>query len=145
VSYFQEGGGVAAQMNVGIKKIVKDLFQDETSFIPESSSTDECRFTAGAASVEITASSRGSFCCKTEGFHEENQGAELLGCPVVCSSLSLLDPLCSFVPCSLSCDEGRHSQAPVYNQSEGNNEGGINQPPESQQNKGKEKEFMYTN
>ncbi|TVU44457.1 hypothetical protein EJB05_03900 [Eragrostis curvula] len=128
----KESGRVAAQMNVG-KKIVKGLFQDETSFIPESISSDECRSTSGAASMEIIASSRASVCCKTEVFREENQDAESL------------DPLCSFVPCSVSCDEGHNSQAPVYKQSEGNSEYGINQPPECEQSKGKEKEFMYPN
>jgi hypothetical protein len=134
-------------MNVGIKKIVKDLFQYETSFIPESLSTDECRSTSGAASMEIIASSRGSLCCKTEDFSDKNQDVEgeVLCWPGIGSSLSLLDPLCSFVPCSISCEEGHPSQASANKQSGHNNEGGINQSPECQQNKVKEKEFMYPN
>ncbi|GJN22907.1 hypothetical protein PR202_gb10515 [Eleusine coracana subsp. coracana] len=119
----KEGGGVAAQLNVGTKKIVKDLFQDETSFIPESISMEDCRSTSGAASMEIIASSRG-FCYKTEGFREENQDAEA---EVV------------------SCDEGVRSQSPVCKQSEHNNEDGSNHSPECQKIKGKEKEFTYPN
>ncbi|XP_062214221.1 uncharacterized protein LOC133915176 isoform X2 [Phragmites australis] len=136
-------GGVAAQMIVGTKKHVKDLFNKETSFISESISIDECCSTSRAASMEIISSSRASFHCKTEGFCEENEGAEAEElCQVVCSSLSLVDPLCSIVPCSISCDEGPNSQAPVCKQNEGN-EGLTSQAPECEESKGEEKEFMY--
>ncbi|WVZ60989.1 hypothetical protein U9M48_010932 [Paspalum notatum var. saurae] len=137
----KEVGGVAAQMNVGPKKHVKRLFEEETSFISESISMDECP-TSIASSMEIVASSRESFHCKTEGLHEGNDGAETeeLCCQVVCPSL---DPLCSIVPCSISCDEGPSSQAPVPKKIEGNegNEGPTGLDPECEHRE--EKEFVH--
>lgn len=149
-------------MNAGTKKHVKGLFEKETSFISESVSVNECCATSRASSLEIVASSRASFYCRTEGFHEETDHAETeeLCCQVVCSSLSHVDvdPLCSFVPCSISCDEGISSQAPVCKQNEGHevpnsqaplckksegNEGPTTLGPEHQHSKGEEKEFMY--
>lgn len=151
-------------MNVGTKKHVKGLFEKETSFISESISVDECCPTPRALSMENVASSRASFYCRTEAFHEEKHGAEIeeLCCQVVCSSLSHgdVDPLCSIVPCSISCDEGLSSQAPVCKQSEGHegpssqaplckrsegNEGPTSLAPECEHSKGEEKEFTHTN
>ncbi|KAF8748273.1 hypothetical protein HU200_013019 [Digitaria exilis] len=161
-SIHKEVGRVAAQMNAGTKKHVKGLFEKETSFISESVSVNECCPTSRASSLEIMASSRASFYCRTEGFHEETDHAETeeLCCQVVCSSLSHVDvdPLCSFVPCSISCDEGISSQAPACKQNEGHegpnsqaplckksegNEGPTTLAPERQHSKGEEKEFMY--
>ncbi|KAL6638112.1 hypothetical protein ACP70R_025684 [Stipagrostis hirtigluma subsp. patula] len=141
--FHKDGRGVAEQINVGTKKHVKSLFEKETSFISESISMDGCHLTSGAASMEIIASSRASFHCKTQGFCEENQGAEAqdVCCQLVCSSSSL-DPLCSIVPCSISCDEGPNLQAPVCKQSEGN-ECPSNQAPDCEHTKGEGKEFMY--
>ncbi|CAL4919710.1 unnamed protein product [Urochloa decumbens] len=158
----KEVGRVSAAMNVGTKKHVKSLFEKETSFISESISMDEICPTSEAPSMEIVASSRASFYCRTEGFHEENHGAETeeLCCQVVCSSLSHadVDPLCSIVPCSISCDEGLSSQAPVCNQNEGHegtrsqaplckksegNEGPTSVTPECEHSKGEEKELMH--
>ncbi|KAG8098722.1 hypothetical protein GUJ93_ZPchr0013g35991 [Zizania palustris] len=116
----EEGGVVSAQTNVGTRKRVKELFDKETSFISESmDSMHECPSTSRIVSMEMIASSRASFLHKTEGFCEENQGAEAaeLCSQVLCSSLSLVDPLCSIVPCSISCNEGPLSQAPECKQS----------------------------
>ncbi|KAJ1293040.1 hypothetical protein BS78_01G037500 [Paspalum vaginatum] len=139
----KEVGGIAGQMNVGPKKHVKRLFEEETSFISESISMDECP-TSIASSMEIVTSSRASFCCKTEGFRKENYGAETeeLCCQVVCPSLSQVDPLCSIVPCSISCDEGPGSQAPVPKKIE-ENEGPSGLDPECEHNKGEEKEYVH--
>ncbi|KAF8708548.1 hypothetical protein HU200_029918 [Digitaria exilis] len=161
-SIHKEVGRVAAQMNAGTKKHVKGLFEKETSFISESVSVNECCATSRASSLEIVASSRASFYCRTEGLHEETHHTETeeLCCQVVCSSLPHVDvdPLCSFVPCSISCDEGISSQAPVCKQNEGHevpnsqaplckksegNEGPTTLGPEHQHSKGEEKEFMY--
>lgn len=160
----KEVGRVSAQMNIGTKKHVKGLFEKETSFISESISVDECCPTSRALSMENVASSRASFYCRTEAFHEEKHGAETeeLCCQVVCSSLSHadVDPLCSIVPCSISCDEGLSSQAPVCKQSEGYegpssqapvckrsecNEGPTSLAPECEHSKGEEKDFTHTN
>lgn len=148
-------------MNAGIKKHVKGLFEEENSYISESISMDKCCPTSRASSMEIVASSRASFYCNAEGFLEENHRAETeeLCCQVVCSSLSQVDPLCSIVPCSISCDdgpgsqapvckqgeahEGPNSQAPLCKQSEGN-EGPTCLTPERRHSKGEEKEFMHT-
>ncbi|ONM10720.1 BRCA1 C Terminus domain containing protein expressed [Zea mays] len=153
--------GVAAQTNVGMKKRVKGLFEEENSYISDSISTDRRCPTSRASSMEIVASSRASLYCKAEGLLEENHhpGTEELCCQVVCSSLSQVDPLCSIVPCSISCDEGPSSQAPVCKQSEGH-EGPSNQAPSCKKNEGnegptcltperehskkKEEEFMHT-
>ncbi|KAG2544984.1 hypothetical protein PVAP13_9KG399108 [Panicum virgatum] len=137
-------GRVSALMNVGTKKRVKGLFEEETSFISESISIDECCPTSRASSVEIAASSRASFYCRTEGFHEENHGAETeeVCCQIVCSSLSHVDPLCSIVPCSISCNEGPSDQAPVCKKSEGN-ESPTCLAPERELGKGEEKGFMH--
>ncbi|CAN6280849.1 unnamed protein product [Urochloa humidicola] len=158
----KEVGRVSAPMNVVTKKHVKGLFEKETSFISESISVDECCPTSKEPSMEFVASSRASFCSRTEGFREENHGAETeeLCCQVVCSSLSHadVDPLCSIVPCSISCDEGLSSQVPVCNQNEGHegtssqalvckksegNEGPTSLAPECEHSKGEEKEFMH--
>ncbi|OEL16897.1 Magnesium-chelatase subunit ChlD, chloroplastic [Dichanthelium oligosanthes] len=156
----KEVGRVSAQMNAGTKKHVKGLFEEETSFISESISMDECCPTSRASSMEIVSSSRASFYCRTEGSFEENHGAETeeLCCQVVCSSLSHVDPLCSIVPCSISCDEGASDQAPVCKQSEGHegpssqapvckksegNEVPTSLAPECILSKGEEKEFMH--
>ncbi|KAG2534348.1 hypothetical protein PVAP13_9NG061830 [Panicum virgatum] len=156
----EDVGRVSAQMNIDTKKHVKGLFEEETSFISESISIDECCPTSRASSMENAASSRASFYCRTECSREENHGAETeeVCCQVVCSSLSHVDPLCSIVPCSISCDEGPSDLAPVYKQSEGQ-EGSGNQahvckksegnespaclPPERELGKGKEKGFMH--
>ena len=160
IHLFQDVGRVSALMNVGTKKHVKGLFEEETSFISESISIDECCPTSRASSVEIAASSRASFYCRTEGFHEENHGAETeeVCCQIVCSSLSHVDPLCSIVPCSISCDEGPSDLAPVYKQSEGQEGSGNQAPvckksegnesptcllPERELGKGEEKGFMH--
>jgi hypothetical protein len=158
---FQKVAGVAAQTNVGMKKRVKGLFEEENSYISDSISTDRRCPTSRASSMEIVASSRASLYCKAEGLLEENHhpGTEELCCQVVCSSLSQVDPLCSIVPCSISCDEGPSSQAPVCKQSEGH-EGPSNQAPSCKKNEGnegptcltperehskkKEEEFMHT-
>ena len=144
IHLFQDVGRVSALMNVGTKKHVKGLFEEETSFISESISIDECCPTSRASSVEIAASSRASFYCRTEGFHEENHGAETeeVCCQIVCSSLSHVDPLCSIVPCSISCDEGPSDQAPVCKKSEGN-ESPTCLAPERELGKGEEKGFMH--
>lgn len=134
---------------------------EENSYISESISMDKCCPTSRASSMEIVASSRASVYYKPEGFLEENNRAETeeLCCQVVCSSLSQVDPLCSVVPCSISCDEGPSSQAPVCKQSEGNegpssqaplwkksecNESPTCLTPERGHSKGEEKEFMHT-
>ncbi|XP_025796630.1 uncharacterized protein LOC112876682 isoform X2 [Panicum hallii] len=137
-------GRVSAQMNVGTKKHVKGLFEEETSFISESISIDECCPTSRASSMEIAASSRASFYCRTEGSCEENHGAETeeVCCQVVCSSMSHVDPLCSIVPCSISCDEGPSDQAPVCKKSEGY-ESPTCLAPERELGKGEEKGFMH--
>ncbi|KAL6894318.1 hypothetical protein ACP4OV_008416 [Aristida adscensionis] len=136
-------GGVSAQINICTKKHVKGLFEKETSFISESVSVDECNSTSLAAPMEIIASSRASFHCNTEGFCKENQDteAEALCCQVACSSLSLVDPQCSIVPCSISCDECPNIQTPVCKQNEGN-EYPTSQALECKQSK-EEKEFLY--
>lgn len=122
---FQEGGVVAVQTNVGTRKHVKGLFNKETSFISESmDGMDEFPSPSRIASMEMAASSRASFLHKIKGSCEENQGAEAaqLCSQVVCSNLSLVDPLCSIVPCSISFNEGPPSQAPECIQSKGDKE-----------------------
>uniref|UniRef100_A0A453M7U0 BRCT domain-containing protein n=1 Tax=Aegilops tauschii subsp. strangulata TaxID=200361 RepID=A0A453M7U0_AEGTS len=87
-----------------------------TSFISESmDSMNECSPAPRAVSTEMVASSRASFLQKNEGFHGEDQSAESCH-QVVCSSLSPEDPLCSFVPCSISCNEVPTSQPPECKQ-----------------------------
>ncbi|KAI4985906.1 hypothetical protein ZWY2020_018536 [Hordeum vulgare] len=87
-----------------------------TSFISESmDSMNECSPAPRAISTEMVASSRASFLQKDEGFHGEDQSAESCH-QVVCSSLSPEDPLCSFVPCSISCNEVSTSQPPECKQ-----------------------------
>ncbi|XP_044391153.1 uncharacterized protein [Triticum aestivum] len=87
-----------------------------TSFISESmDSMNECSPAPRAISTEMVASSRASFLQKNEGFHGEDQSAESCH-QVVCSSLSPEDPLCSFVPCSISCNEVPTSQSPECKQ-----------------------------
>ncbi|PNT73933.1 hypothetical protein BRADI_1g04292v3 [Brachypodium distachyon] len=114
-SIIKECGRVVEETNVGggTRKHIR------TSFISESmDTTNECSPAPRARSIEMVASSRASFPRKTEGFYEENQSAE--SCyQVVCSSLSLGDPLCSFVPCSISCNEVSLSQAPECKQRNG--------------------------
>uniref|UniRef100_A0A0E0D8L7 BRCT domain-containing protein n=1 Tax=Oryza meridionalis TaxID=40149 RepID=A0A0E0D8L7_9ORYZ len=124
-SHNKEGGVVAVQKNVGTRKHVKGLFNKETSFISESmDGMDEFPSPSRIASMEMAASSRASFLHKIEGSCEENQGVEAaqLCSQVVCSNLSLVDPLCSIVPCSISCNEGPPSQAPECIQSKGDKE-----------------------
>uniref|UniRef100_A0A0D9W0L0 BRCT domain-containing protein n=1 Tax=Leersia perrieri TaxID=77586 RepID=A0A0D9W0L0_9ORYZ len=119
-SHNKEGGVVAVQTNVGTRKHVKGLFNNETSFISESmDGMDEFPSASRIASMEIAVSSRASFLHKTEVSREENQGAEAaqLCSQDVCSSLSLVDPFCSIVPCSIPCNEGPPSQAPECKQS----------------------------
>lgn len=70
-------------------------------------SMNEC--SPAPRATEMVASSRASFLQKNEGFHGEDQSAESCH-QVVCSSLSPEDPLCSFVPCSISCNEVSTSQ-----------------------------------
>uniref|UniRef100_A0A0E0P2Y0 BRCT domain-containing protein n=1 Tax=Oryza rufipogon TaxID=4529 RepID=A0A0E0P2Y0_ORYRU len=124
-SHNKEGGVVAVQTNVGTRKHVKGLFNKETSFISESmDGMDEFPSPSRIASMEMAASSRASFLHKIKGSCEENQGAEAaqLCSQVVCSNLSLVDPLCSIVPCSISFNEGPPSQAPECIQSKGDKE-----------------------
>jgi len=118
---------------------------EENSYISESISMDKRCPTSRASSMEIVASSRASVYYKAEGFLEENHRAETeeLCCQVVCSSLSQVDPLCSVVPCSISCDEGPSSQAFLCKKSECN-EGPTCLTPERGHSKGEEKEFMHT-
>ena len=78
-------------------------------------SMHECSPAPRAISTEMVASSRASVLQDTESFYGENQSADS-GYQVVCSSLPLEDPLCSFVPCSISCNEVSTSQAPECNQ-----------------------------
>ncbi|CAM0877216.1 unnamed protein product [Alopecurus aequalis] len=108
----QGGGRTAEETKVGggTRKHIR------TSFISESmDSMYECSPAPREISSEMVASSRASYLQDTEGFHGENQSAE--SCyQVVCSSLSLEDPLCSFVPCSISGNEVSTSQAPECKQ-----------------------------
>jgi hypothetical protein len=110
--YFQEGGRTDEETKVvgGTRKHIR------TSYISESiDSMYECSPAPRAISTERVASSRASFPQDTERFHGENQSAES-GYEIVCSSLPLEDPLCSFVPCSISCNEVSTSQAPECKQ-----------------------------
>ncbi|KAM0835065.1 hypothetical protein ACQ4PT_063177 [Festuca glaucescens] len=107
-----EGGRTeeAAKVIGGTRKHIR------TSFISESmDSIYECSPAPRAKYTEMVASSRASFPQDTEGFYGENQSADS-GYEVVCSSLALEDPLCSFVPCSISCNEVSASQAPECKQ-----------------------------
>uniref|UniRef100_A0ACD5WD99 Uncharacterized protein n=1 Tax=Avena sativa TaxID=4498 RepID=A0ACD5WD99_AVESA len=104
----KEGGGTGEETKVGgrMRKHIR------TSYISESmDSRYECSPAPRAMSTEMVASSRASFPQDTEGFCGENHSAES-SYEVVCSSLPLEDPLCSFVPCSISCNEVSTSQAP---------------------------------
>lgn len=111
----KEGGRTeeAAKVIGGTRKHIR------TSFISESmDSIYECSPAPRVISTEMVASSRASFPQDTQGFYGENQSADS-GYEVVCSSLPLEDPLCSFVPCSISCNEVSTSQAPECKQRNG--------------------------
>lgn len=101
---------VAPERDTNIRKNMNEFFNGESSFISESMDVmDECTLEQRLkAESEIVASSSTPFKALSRRTYKEIIHEEIVSSQDIVRSslLSLVDPLCSIVPCSISSDDG---------------------------------------